>query len=51
VTGLVDAARWSLLDSPPPPAVDLLSLASALVLLAVGLVYFQRVERSFADVV
>lgn len=50
VTGLVDAVRWSLLDSPPPPAVDLLSLASALVLLAVGVVYFQRVERAFADV-
>jgi lipopolysaccharide transport system permease protein len=50
VTGLVDAARWSLLDSPPPPAVDLLSLASLVVLLAAGLLYFQRVERAFADV-
>ena len=51
VTGLVDGARWSLLGTPPPPPVDLLSLVSALVLLAVGLVYFQRVERRFADVV
>lgn len=50
VTGLVDGARWSLLGAPPPPTVDLLSLASALVLLAGGLVYFQRVERGFADV-
>jgi homopolymeric O-antigen transport system permease protein len=51
VTGLVDGARWSLFGTPPPPAVDLLSLASALLLLVVGLLYFQRVQRRFADVV
>jgi lipopolysaccharide transport system permease protein len=50
VTGLLDGAHWSL-GGAPPPAVDLLSLASALVLLAVSLVHFQRVERRFADVV
>lgn len=50
VTGLLDGMHWSL-GGTAPPAIDLLSVASALVLLAAGLVYFQRVEREFADVV
>ena len=49
VTGLVDAMRWSLLDAPAPPPVDLLSLASGAAVLFVGLLYFQRIERAFAD--
>jgi lipopolysaccharide transport system permease protein len=51
MTGLVDGFRWSLADASPPPAVDLLSAASGALLLVVGLVYFQRTERGFADLI
>jgi lipopolysaccharide transport system permease protein len=51
MVGVLDAARWSLVDGPAP-GVDLLASAgSALVLLVIGLVYFQRTERQFADVI
>lgn len=50
VTGLVDGIRFSLLGTAAPPVIDLLSLASGLVLAAIGLLYFQRVERKFADI-
>ena len=50
VTGALDGMRWSLGGSPPAP-VDLLSVGSTLVLLGAAVVYFQRVERRFADVI
>jgi lipopolysaccharide transport system permease protein len=49
MVGVIDGFRWSVLDAPAPPAADLVSAASALVLLAAGLAYFQRVERRLAD--
>src|SRR5918992_664391 len=49
VVGVLDAARWCLVDGPSPGADVLASAASALVLLALGFVYFQRTERQFAD--
>jgi ABC-type polysaccharide/polyol phosphate export permease len=51
MVGVLDGARWSLVEGPAPGADLLASAASALVLLAVGLVYFQRTERQFADVI
>ena len=51
VTGLADGLRWSLLGAPAPPAVDLISLATGVAFAVVALVYFQRVERRFADVI
>jgi ABC-type polysaccharide/polyol phosphate export permease len=51
MVGVLDAARWSLVDAPPPGADVLASAGSALVLLAVGFVYFQRTERQFADLI
>jgi lipopolysaccharide transport system permease protein len=51
MVGVLDAARWSLVGAPAPDADVLVSGASALVLLAVGLVYFQRTERQFADLI
>ena len=51
LTGLLDGFRWSLLGAPAPPAVDLLSLAGAVLLCTCGLVYFQRSERRFADLI
>jgi ABC-type polysaccharide/polyol phosphate export permease len=49
LTGVIDGLRWALLDTPAPPARDLLSIASGLLLLVAGLVYFGRVERRMAD--
>jgi lipopolysaccharide transport system permease protein len=51
VTGIVDGFRWAAIGAPAPPAVDLLSLATGVAAVAASLVYFQRVERRFADVV
>jgi lipopolysaccharide transport system permease protein len=50
-TGLLDAIRWSLFDGPVPGAYDLMSLVGGVVLVAAGVVYFQRAERQFADVI
>jgi lipopolysaccharide transport system permease protein len=49
MVGVIDGFRWSVLDAPAPPAADLVSAVSALVLLVGGLAYFQRVERRLAD--
>jgi lipopolysaccharide transport system permease protein len=49
IVGVIDGFRWSFVDAPPPPVEDLLSLASAIVLLVGGFLYFRRVERQFAD--
>lgn len=51
VVGLLDGFRWSVVGGPPPPLADLASLASGLLLTVVGILYFQRVERRFADVI
>jgi lipopolysaccharide transport system permease protein len=49
MVGVIDGFRWSLLSAPDPGPEDLVSLASALVLLTTGTVYFRRLERQFAD--
>jgi lipopolysaccharide transport system permease protein len=46
---VLDGARWSLIGGPAPPAHDLLSAATGVLVLITGLVYFTRVERQFAD--
>ncbi len=51
LVGVIDGARWALLGAPPPGAAALVSLATGTALLVTGIVYFQRVERRFADVV
>ena len=51
IVGLVDGLRWSLVDAPPPPAADLASLVSAVVITIGGLYYFRSVETNFADVI
>jgi len=44
--------RWALLGAGFPPIVPLLiSTAGALVLLTSGLIYFERVERTFVDLI
>lgn len=49
--GVLDGFRWSVLDAPPPGPDGLVSLASALLLLVGGVVYFHRVERHVADLI
>jgi lipopolysaccharide transport system permease protein len=51
VMTLIDGFRWSLVDGPGPGAEGLVSLAVGLVVLGSGLVYFRRVERTFADLI
>jgi len=52
MAGAVEGFRWALLGTSPVPAgMTALSVIATLVMLAGGVLYFQRVERTFADVV
>jgi lipopolysaccharide transport system permease protein len=52
MAGVVEGFRWALLhNGPAPVAVIAASAATVAVLVATGLLYFRRMERSFADVV
>ena len=52
MVGVVEGFRWAMLSNPHAPwALIGVSAASATVFLVVGLAYFGRVERGFADVV
>jgi lipopolysaccharide transport system permease protein len=51
MTGVVEGFRWAILGRPAAPWTLIgISAASAAVLLLAGLLYFDRVERRFADV-
>ena len=49
--GIVDGFRWSLASGPAPGPDVLISFGTALAILAGGIVYFQRAERAFADLI
>jgi len=50
--GVIDGFRWALLGHTPFPLGSLgVSLTIVLVLLGTGLLYFRRMERTFADVI
>jgi ABC-type polysaccharide/polyol phosphate export permease len=51
MTGVIEVARWSLVNGPWPGWSLAVSAASALLLLVSGLWYFRRSEPSFADVI
>ncbi|CAA9323211.1 MAG: O-antigen export system, permease protein [uncultured Friedmanniella sp.] len=51
VAGLLDSARWVLLDTRPPAAPVLVSLAVTGLLLVLGVRVFAAGERRFADVI
>ncbi len=52
MVGVVDGFRWALLDTETMPGPTLLASSLAtVVLLVAGLMYFRRMERTFADVV
>lgn len=49
--GALEGMRWALLGTPWPGPIVPTSLTVALLLLIGGVVYFQRAERRFADVI
>ncbi len=49
MVGLVDGMRWAVLGTSSLTRDDVLSLVSATIIFATGLVYFTHVERQFAD--
>jgi len=51
VAGGLDVLRWSVAGGDEPGPAVFVSIAAALVLLAVGVLVFQRGERRFADVI
>jgi lipopolysaccharide transport system permease protein len=52
VTGTIETFRWALLGSGEFPAPQLaLGVVTTLLILGSGLLYFRRVERTFADVI
>jgi lipopolysaccharide transport system permease protein len=51
MVGVVDGFRWALLGKTTPQPMLLASVAGTALLLAGGLMYFRRVERSFADII
>jgi lipopolysaccharide transport system permease protein len=51
VVAPIDGLRWALIGTDPPGSQDLLSLASGAILVTVGVLYFCRVERRFADII
>ena len=52
MTGVIEGFRWAVLGTPTTPwTLIAVSAASAALLLVGGLVYFDRVERRFADLI
>lgn len=52
MAGAVEGFRWSVLGTPPPRADFLaISTSAAIMVLVTGLLYFRRMERTFADVI
>jgi lipopolysaccharide transport system permease protein len=52
MVGVVEGYRWALLGSGAPPGrMVLVSCAAALAVLVGGILYFRRMERTFADVI
>jgi len=52
MVGVIEGFRWALLGEAEPPGPMLaVSVAATAALLVGGLLYFRRMERSFADVV
>ena len=51
MTGVVEGFRWALIGGPRPDELILVSAVASMVVLLAALVYFRRVERTFADVI
>jgi lipopolysaccharide transport system permease protein len=53
MVGVIDGFRWCLAEAPAAPDVSafVLSVVVSSALLALGVAYFRRTERTFADVI
>ena len=51
MAGVVQGFRWAFTGGDPPSGLLAASAFMVLVLLVTGLMYFKRMERTFADVV
>ncbi len=52
IAGVVDGFRWALLGTVQAPGPSIIiSICATLTVLITGLIYFRRLERTFADVV
>ncbi len=51
MTGVIEGFRWALVGGPAPGPIILVSSAAVAVLLATGLLFFRRLEGTFADVI
>ncbi len=51
VAGVIQGFRWALLGANPPGELMLVSVGMVVIMLVMGLCYFRRMERTFADVV
>jgi lipopolysaccharide transport system permease protein len=52
MAGVVQGFRWAILGvGEPPSGLIILSIVMAISLLISGMLYFKRMERTFADVV
>ncbi len=51
LAGVIQGFRWALLGAAPPDELMLISVIMVFLLLASGLYYFKRMEKTFADVV
>jgi lipopolysaccharide transport system permease protein len=52
MVGVVEGFRWALLGADTAPQATIaVSSATAVILLATGILYFRRLERTFADII
>jgi len=53
MAGVLDGFRWALLGQGTPPPIGILAVSAVatVIILVLGLAYFRRVERTFADVI
>ncbi len=51
MVSVVEGFRWALLGTQPPSLLMLISVTMALAIFCSGFIYFQTVERKFADII
>jgi len=51
MTGVVEGFRWAMIGGPRPDELILVSAGASVLILLGALLYFRRVERTFADVI
>jgi lipopolysaccharide transport system permease protein len=51
MSAVIEGFRWCLLGGPAPGPWSLISAAVTVILLTAALIYFQKTERRFADVI